>query len=47
MSEDVSGEVRSVVRDVLDKGPEDLSECWTACADAGLVFDHAVTAEFA
>ena len=37
MSEDVSGEVRSVVRDVLDKGPEDLRECWTACADAGLL----------
>ena len=37
MSEDVSDEVRSVVRDVLDKGPEDLRGCWAACADAGLL----------
>ena len=37
MSEDVSDEVRAVVRDVLDKGPEDLRACWTACAEAGLL----------
>ena len=30
-------EVRGVVRDVLDKGPEDAGDSWRACAEAGLL----------
>src|SRR5690242_7164744 len=37
MSDDVSGEIRSVLTDVLDKGPEDLAASWKACAEAGLL----------
>ncbi len=33
----VAEEVRSVVTDVLDKGPEAPAESWRACADAGLL----------
>ena len=33
----VRDEIRSVVIDVLDKGPEDKKASWQACADAGLL----------
>ncbi len=33
----VAEDVRSVVDDVLDKGPEDLASSWAACAEAGLL----------
>ncbi len=44
MSEDVSVEIRSVLTDVLDKGPEDPVESWRACAEAGLLGLAAPTA---
>ena len=34
MSDDVLGEIRSVLTDVLDKGPEELAASWKACAEA-------------
>ncbi len=37
MSDDVSGEIRSVLTDVLDKGPEEIEASWPACAEAGLL----------
>ena len=37
MSDDVLGEIRSVLTDVLDKGPEELEASWAACAEAGLL----------
>ncbi len=37
MSDDVGGEIRSVLTDVLDKGPEEIAASWQACADAGLL----------
>jgi alkylation response protein AidB-like acyl-CoA dehydrogenase len=37
MSDDVSVEIRSVLTDVLDKGPEDIEASWAACAEAGLL----------
>ena len=37
MSDDVSAEIRSVLTDVLDKGPEELEASWRACAEAGLL----------
>ncbi len=37
MSDDVLGEIRSVLTDVLDKGPEDAPASWAACAEAGLL----------
>src|SRR6187200_2581575 len=37
MSDDVLGEIRSVLTDVLDKGPEELAASWKACAEAGLL----------
>ncbi|MEO5654145.1 MAG: acyl-CoA dehydrogenase [Marmoricola sp.] len=36
-SETVLDDVRSVVDDVLDKGPQDLAASWAACAEAGLL----------
>src|SRR4051812_10199987 len=35
--DDVSAEIRSVVTDVLEKGPEDVEASWLACAEAGLL----------
>src|ERR1700710_1808903 len=37
MSDDVSVEIRSVLTDVLDKGPEEIEASWAACAEAGLL----------
>src|SRR3954452_9307914 len=37
MSDDVLGEIRSVLTDVLDKGPEEPEASWAACAEAGLL----------
>ena len=37
MSDDVSVEIRSVLTDVLDKGPEAIEASWAACAEAGLL----------
>ncbi len=37
MSDDVLGEIRSVLTDVLDKGPEEIEASWAACAEAGLL----------
>ena len=37
MSDDVLGEIRSVLTDVLDKGPEEIDASWAACAEAGLL----------
>ena len=39
MSDDVSrpDEIRSVLTDVLDKGPEETEASWAACAEAGLL----------
>jgi alkylation response protein AidB-like acyl-CoA dehydrogenase len=37
MSDDVLGEIRSVLTDVLDKGPEEIAASWAACAEAGLL----------
>jgi alkylation response protein AidB-like acyl-CoA dehydrogenase len=37
MSEDVVDEIRSVLIDVVEKGPEDLGKSWAACAEAGLL----------
>jgi alkylation response protein AidB-like acyl-CoA dehydrogenase len=34
---DVAGEIRSVLDDVLEKGPEGLAAGWGACAEAGLL----------
>ncbi|MET0840429.1 MAG: acyl-CoA dehydrogenase family protein, partial [Marmoricola sp.] len=37
MSDDVVDEIRSVLTDVVEKGPEDVGESWRACAEAGLL----------
>src|SRR3954451_5043365 len=37
MSDDVGSEIRSVLADVLDKGPEETEASWAACAEAGLL----------
>jgi alkylation response protein AidB-like acyl-CoA dehydrogenase len=37
MSDDVSVEIRSVLTDVLDKGPQEIEASWAACAEAGLL----------
>jgi alkylation response protein AidB-like acyl-CoA dehydrogenase len=37
MSDDVVDEIRSVLADVVEKGPEELGASWAACADAGLL----------
>ena len=37
MSDDVLDEIRSVLTDVLDKGPEEIAASWAACAEAGLL----------
>ena len=36
-AEDVQGEIRSVLTDVVEKGPEDVAASWKACAEAGLL----------
>lgn len=37
VSADVHGEIRSVLTDVVEKGPEETAESWQACAEAGLL----------
>ncbi len=37
MSDDVLDEIRSVLTDVVEKGPEGVGESWKACAEAGLL----------
>src|SRR3954452_8184013 len=37
MGDDVWDEIRSVITDVLDKGPEEIGASWAACAEAGLL----------
>src|SRR6478735_4201043 len=37
MSDDVLVEIRSVLTDVLDKGPAEIEPSWAACAEAGLL----------
>ena len=37
MTDDVSAEIRSVVADVLEKGPDETEASWLACAEAGLL----------
>jgi alkylation response protein AidB-like acyl-CoA dehydrogenase len=37
MSDEVATEIRSVLTDVVEKGPEQLAESWRACAEAGLL----------
>ena len=44
MSDDVVDEIRSVLIDVVEKGPEDLGASWRACAEAGLLGLAAPTA---
>ena len=34
---DMRGEIRSVLTDVVEKGPEEVGASWTACAEAGLL----------
>ena len=34
---DVSGEIRSVLGDVIERGPEELPASWAACAESGLL----------
>ena len=33
---ELHGEIRTVLTDVVEKGPEDVSASWQACAEAGL-----------
>ncbi len=35
--DEIRDEIRSVVTDVLDKGPDELEPSWLACAEAGLL----------
>src|SRR3954464_2854087 len=37
MGDEVWDEIRSVLTDVLDKGPEEPDASWAACAEAGLL----------
>ena len=37
VSPDIGEEIRSVLTDVLDKGPAELDASWDACAEAGLL----------
>ena len=34
---ELQGEIRTVLTDVLEKGPEDVGASWLACAEAGLL----------
>ena len=34
---ELHGEIRTVLTDVVEKGPEDVSASWQACAQAGLL----------
>ena len=36
-SGELQGEIRTVLTDVVEKGPEDVGASWLACAEAGLL----------
>jgi alkylation response protein AidB-like acyl-CoA dehydrogenase len=44
MSDEVVDEIRSVLTDVVEKGPEGVGASWKACAEAGLLGLAAPTA---
>jgi len=44
MSDDLVDEIRSVLTDVVEKGPEEVGGSWKACAEAGLLGLAAPTA---
>lgn len=44
MSDDLVDEIRSVLTDVVEKGPEEVGDSWKACAEAGLLGLAAPTA---
>ncbi len=37
LSGELQGEIRTVLTDVVEKGPEDVGASWLACAEAGLL----------
>ena len=37
MTDELHGEIRTVLTDVVEKGPEDVGASWAACAEAGLL----------